>query len=105
MIASPKLLPEHFRLVSAKLGTTFTPSERTSQMFGQIALSQDTTKAMEFFQLAAELYPADYRNYDRLGALWLAKGDKVKARSTFEQSLSKNPNNVIAKEQLKKLGP
>jgi predicted alpha/beta superfamily hydrolase len=105
MIASPKMLPEHYRLISSKLGATFTPSERTIQMFGQIALSQDTTKAMEFFEIATELYPADYRNYDRLGALWLAKGDRTKARTYYEQSLSKNPNNVIAKEQLKKIGP
>jgi predicted alpha/beta superfamily hydrolase len=105
MIASPKLLPEHFRLVSSKLGATFTPSERTIQMFGQIALSQDTTKAIEFFQIATELYPADYRNYDRLGALWLARGDKAKARAYYEQSLTKNPDNVVAREQLKKIGP
>ena len=105
MIASPKMLPEHYRLISAKLGATFTPSERTIQMFGQIALGQDTTKAMEFFEIATQLYPADHRNYDRLGALWLAKGDKAKARTYYEQSLSKNPNNVIAKEQLKKIGP
>lgn len=105
MIASPRLLPEHYRTVSAKLGATFTPSERVIQTFGQIALSQDTTKAIEFFVMAAERYPANYRTFDRLGALWLAKGDKAKARSYFEQSLVKNPNNVVAKEQLKKLGP
>jgi predicted alpha/beta superfamily hydrolase len=104
MLASPKLLPEHFRAVSAKLGTTFAPSDRTLQMFGQIALSQDTTKAIQFFEMSAEMYPGNYRTYDRLGALWLAKGDKAKANTYFEESLAKNPNNVVAREQLKKLG-
>ncbi|MGQ0645977.1 MAG: alpha/beta hydrolase-fold protein [Gemmatimonadaceae bacterium] len=105
VLASPRLLPEHFRNVSAKLGTTFTPSDRVIQLYGQIALGQDTTKAMEFLQLGLELYPASFRSYDRLGALWLAKGDKARARSYFEQSLARNPNNANTKEQLKKLAP
>jgi predicted alpha/beta superfamily hydrolase len=105
MLASPKLLPEHFRNVSEKLGATFLPSERAIQTFGQIAMSQDTTKAIEFFEIGTELYPSSYRNYDRLGAIWLAKGDKAKARSYYEQSLARNPNNSIAKEQLKRIAP
>ena len=105
VLASPKLLPEHFRNVSAKLGVTFTPSERTIQMFGQFAMSQDTTKAIEFFEMGTELYPSSFRNYDRLGAIWFAKGDKAKARSYYEQSLARNPNNSIAKEQLKRIAP
>jgi tetratricopeptide (TPR) repeat protein len=74
------------------------------QTYGQIALTQDTTKAMEFFQIATELYPASFRGYDRLGSLWLAKGDRGKARQAFEASLARNPGNANAKEQLKKLG-
>lgn len=104
MLASPRNLPEHFRNVSEKLGVTFAPSERMLQMYGQFALGQDTTKAMEFLQMATELYPSSYRNYDRLGALWLAKGDRARARSYFEQSLARNPNNAATKEQLRKLG-
>ncbi len=103
VLASPQLLAEHFRSVSAKLGVTFTPPERTIQMFGQFAFSQDTTKAIEFFEMGTQLYPSSFRNYDRLGAIWLAKGDTAKARSYYEQSLARNPSNAIAKEQLKKL--
>ncbi|MEW5915507.1 MAG: alpha/beta hydrolase-fold protein [Gemmatimonadota bacterium] len=103
MIASPRRLPEHFRSVSTRLATTFLPSERLVQQLAQIALFQDTTKAMEFLQIATELYPASFRNYDRLAYLWLAKGDKTKARTYFEQSLGKNPNNSATRDQLNKL--
>jgi tetratricopeptide (TPR) repeat protein len=105
VLASPRSLPEHFRKVSDRLGAQFIPSERLIQQLGQIAMNQDTTKAMEFFAIATEIHPASYRNYERLGALWAAKGDKAKARSYFEQSLARNPNSVISREQLKKLSP
>lgn len=104
VVARPSLLPEHFRNVSDKLGAPFTPSERMILTLGQIAQGQDTTKAMEFYQIATELYPTSTRGYDRLGALWAAKGDRNKARSYFEQSLARNPANANAREQLKKLG-
>jgi tetratricopeptide (TPR) repeat protein len=104
ILASPRLLPEHFRNVSEQLGAPLVPSERMIQTYGQIALTQDTTKAMEFFQIATELYPASFRGYDRLGSLWLAKGDRGKAKQAFEASLARNPSNANAKEQLKKLG-
>ena len=103
ILASPRLLVEHFRAVSTRLGATFTPSERLVTTFGQIALSQDTTKAMEFFRIATELHPASPQAYDRLGRLWLARGDRVKARSYLEQSLARDPNNADVREQLKKL--
>ncbi|MGQ0639198.1 MAG: hypothetical protein ACT4P6_00260 [Gemmatimonadaceae bacterium] len=102
-LASPRTLPEHFRKVSEKLGASFSPSERLIQQLGQIALSQDTAKAIEFFQIATEVYPASFRNFDRLGYLWLAKGNTAKARLSFEQSLARNPNNSSARDQLKKL--
>ncbi|MBC7896332.1 MAG: tetratricopeptide repeat protein [Cytophagaceae bacterium] len=105
MLASPRSLPEHFRNVSAKLGTTFAPSERLLQTYAQIALSQDSTKAMEFLKIATEIYPQSYRNYDRLGALAAARGDKAKAKEYFEKSLALNPSNTSAREQLKKLAP
>jgi uncharacterized protein len=104
MLAAPRMLSEHFRLVSARLGATFSPSERIIQTFAQIALGQDTTKALEFLQLATELYPESYRTYDRLAALWLAKGDTTRARQYVRQSLSKKPDNAVARDLLKKLG-
>ena len=105
IIASPRLLPEHFKNVSAKLGTTFTPSERLVQTYAQISLSQDTTKAMEFLKYATEWYPQSYRNFDRLGTLAAARGDKTKAKEYFERSLALNPSNATTREALKKVAP
>jgi hypothetical protein len=104
ILATPRMLVEHFEKVSADLGATFTPSERMVHTLGQLALGRDTTKAMEFFQIATELYPQSHRGYDRLAALSLARGDRAKARSYYEQSLARNPNNTNARDQLKKLG-
>ena len=105
VLATPTLLMEHFRNVSARLGTTFTPSESMIGMLGQFALSQDTTKAVAFYQIGVELYPNSYRSYDRLGNIWLARRDQQKARGYFEQSLVRNPNNKNAKDMLSKMKP
>lgn len=105
VLATPTLLIEHFRNVSARLGTTFGPSESMIAMLGQFALSQDTTKAIAFYQIGVELYPNSYRSYDRLGNIWMARGDQQKARGYFEQSLVRNPNNKNAKEMLSKMKP
>lgn len=105
IVAQPQLLPQHFRNVSERLGATFKPSERMMQMYAQFALGQDTTKSMEFLKMATEAYPQSYRNFDRLGTLAAARGDKAGAKAYFEKSLSLNPSNASAREQLKKLAP
>jgi len=105
VLATPALLPRHFRAVSAKLGATFVPSEGMIAMLGQFAMTQDTAKAIEFFQIGVDLYPDSYRGYDRMGNVWMAKGDRKKARAYYEQSLAKNPSNQNARDMLKKLTP
>ncbi len=105
VLATPSLLPEHFRIVSAKLGSTFAPSERMIAMLAQFAMTQDTAKAIEFYQIGLDLYPDSYRGYDRIGAAWMAKGDQKKARGYYEQALAKNPNDQNAKDMIKKMKP
>ena len=105
VLATPSLLTEHFRAVSAKLGSTFAPSEGMIAQLGQFAMTQDTAKAIEFFQIGIDLYPNSYRGYDRMGNAWMAKGDQKKARAYFEQSLAKNPNDQTAKDMIKKMKP
>ncbi len=103
VLSTPALLTAHYEAVSAKLGAPFTPSEAILNQLGQIALSQDTTKGITFFEIGTRLYPASSRSYDRLGAIWSAKGDKQKALGYYRRSLELNPGNTRAAEALKTL--
>jgi uncharacterized protein len=105
VLATPALVQDHFRNVSTRLGAQFTPSERMLHTLAQIATTQDTTKAIQFLELGAELYPTSTRSFERLGSIWLARGDRTRARSYFEKAVALHPNNASAKEQLKKLAP
>ncbi len=103
VFASPRLIVDHYRKVSARLGATFLPSEGALNQLGQFALAQDTAKAIEFLTINTELYPNSFRAYDRLGAIWMARGDKTQARAYFEQSLARNAANPKTRELLTKL--
>ena len=103
LLGSPALLTAHYENISTKLGAPFTPSEAIVSQLGQFALTQDTAKAIGFFEIGARLYPNSPRSYDRLGALWAAKGDKAKATGYYRRSLELNPQNTSAAEALKKL--
>ena len=50
-----------------------------NDILGHIELSRDTTKAIDLFQMNAELYPKSPHVYDALGEAWMAKGDTKKA--------------------------
>lgn len=103
VLATPSLLPEHFRAVSAKLGTTFVPSEAMVTQLAGIALGQDTAKSIAFYEMGTQLYPNSYRSFDRLAVLWAAKGDKQKAIGYYQRSLALNPGNTWSAEKLKGL--
>jgi hypothetical protein len=66
-------------------------------------LTRDTTKAIELFQMSADLYPNSAKAWDGLGEGWQAKGDAKKATGFYEKSLSMNPNNQHAKDMIKKI--
>jgi len=103
LLGSPALLTAHYETISTKLGAPFTPSEAIINQLGQIALSQDTAKAIGFFEIGTRLYPNSPRSHNRLGAIWAAKGDKGKAIGYYRRSLELNPGNTSATEALKKL--
>jgi uncharacterized protein len=103
VMATPGLLVEHFRKVSAALGAPFQPSEQMVTMLGEFSLTQDTTKAITFFEMGTMLFPESTISYDRLGEVWLGKGDKEKAKKYFVTALGKNPKDKKAAEQLGKL--
>lgn len=79
VLATPSLLPGHYRAVSERLGATFRPSEGTVLSLAQFAINQDTARAIEFYELASAMYPESPRALDRLAALWAARGDRQKA--------------------------
>jgi tetratricopeptide (TPR) repeat protein len=102
-LATPSYLPEHFKAVSARLGTTFQPSEAMVNTLAGFAVGQDTAKAIQFYEMATQLYPKSFRSFDRLGTIYSAKGDKAKAIGYFQQSIALNPSNTFTASKLKQL--
>lgn len=103
VMATPSVLPEHFKAVSARLGAPFRPSEQMVNQFAGFLVGQDTAKAIALYEIETQLYPDSYRGYDRLGALWAAKGDKTKAVQYYQKSVALNPNNTFTAAKLKQL--
>ena len=102
-LASPSYLPEHYKKVSAELGVPLQPSEAMISQLAGFAVGQDTAKAIQFYELAAQLYPRSFRSFDRLGVLYAAKGEKAKAIDNLQKSLALNPNNGLTANKLKQL--
>jgi predicted alpha/beta superfamily hydrolase len=102
-MSNPPYVTDQYGRISASLGYTVKPPERMVDMLGHFALSQDTTKALQLFQMNVDLYPASAKAYDALGEGLMAKGDTKKAAAAFEKSLALKPTNQHAKDMLKKL--
>jgi tetratricopeptide (TPR) repeat protein len=102
-LASPSYLPEHYKKVSAELGVQLQPSEAMISQLAGFAVGQDTAKAIQFYELAAQMYPRSFRSFDRLGVLYAAKGEKSKAIDNLQKSLALNPNNGLTANKLKQL--
>ncbi len=99
----PGFLKEHFAKVSASLGYPMQPPESMVDLLGRIELMRDTTKAIDLFQLNAELYPGSPNAWNSLGDGWMAKGDFKKATVWYEKSLALKPGNQHAKDMIKKM--
>jgi predicted alpha/beta superfamily hydrolase len=104
IIEEPARLTEHFRKVSEGLGADFQPSEAMIRLLSQVALANDTTKAIEFGEIRTELYPESFRAWEFLGDVWAAKGDAAKARGYYDQALEKGADPAAIREKLDKLG-
>ena len=103
VLDQPSLLTEHFRKVSARLGSTFVPSEGMVRQLAQIELARDTANAIELGEIRVRLYPESHRAYEFLGDVWAARGDKAKARSYYEQSLAKGADDPRIRGKIDKL--
>jgi hypothetical protein len=100
---SPAYLREHFAAVSRDLGYRVLPPESAVDLLGQIQLMRDTAKALELFQMNAELYPASPHAYESLGAAWAAMRDTTRAIASYEKALALNPRDQRAREAIQKL--
>jgi len=104
VLEDPAILTQHFREVSERLGTTFQPSEGMVMLLANVALQQDTTKAIELAETALELYPESRRAPAFLGDQWAARGDVARARSYYERALARSPGNAALRKKLEALG-
>lgn len=102
-LQQPRSLVEHFAKVSTDLGYPVLPPESMLDLLGHLQLTRDTAKAMEAFQLNAELYPQSPHVYEALGEGWAAKGDTAQALVWYEKSLALKPGNQRAKDAMAKL--
>ena len=59
---------------------------------------EDTLKAIDIFEITVALYPSSANAYDSLGELYLAVGNKQKAKENYQKSLDLNPENDKARE-------
>jgi uncharacterized protein len=59
----PAYLTEHFEQVSKQLGYPALPPEKLVEMMANFSLMSDTTKALQLFQLNAQLYPGSPKGY------------------------------------------
>lgn len=100
VVGDPRFLLEHFQEVSRRLGVTFQPSEGMLRLLSQIFLQEEPAKAVTFGEMRTELYPGSFRAWEFLGDVWAKEGDTEKARSYYEQALSRSPDNDVLKEKI-----
>jgi D-alanyl-D-alanine-carboxypeptidase/D-alanyl-D-alanine-endopeptidase len=60
-------------------------------------------QAINTFKLNVERYPQSSNSYDSLADSYMRAGNREQAIKNYEKSLSLNPRNTNAVEQLKKL--
>jgi predicted alpha/beta superfamily hydrolase len=99
----PAALKEHFAGLSSSFGYAMLPPESVVNLLGYGMLANDTTKALEFFQMNADLYPTSYNAWHALGDGWAATGDTKKAIAAYEKSLALNPKDEKARDAIVKL--
>jgi hypothetical protein len=83
------LLLAHYNNVSERIGYLIKPDESQVNNLGYYMLNQrQFDKAEALFKLNILNFPEKANCYDGLGDLYLAKGDKIKAITSFKKTLS-----------------
>jgi len=79
----------------------FSP-DALAEVAGDLAEKKDFDGAIELLNLNLEFSPKDADSHATLGRVYMAKGDKEKAISSFEKALAIDPNHRWAKQQLER---
>jgi hypothetical protein len=95
---------QHYSKISKEWGYTVHPPESFVNSLGYFFLEKkNLEKAVAFFQMNIDNYPASANAYDSMGDLWMEKGDKTKALQYFNRSVSikESPGTRAKLEKLK----
>lgn len=83
------VLAAHYKKVSENMGYDVKPDESQVNRLGyQMLGNKQYKKAEALFKLNIANYPATANNYDSLGDLFLATGEKAKAIEAFKKALT-----------------
>lgn len=104
VLDEPALLTRHFDAVRARLGAPFEPSEPMLRLLAQVALSQDTAKALELGEMRLQRYPESAGALEFLGDLEAARGDTARARRFYDESLARKARPEV-REKRDRLAP
>jgi len=104
-IESKEELIDHFRKISTRLSWNILPPEHLVNQLGYRLLQSGNNKekALEFFNLNVENFPASFNSYDSLGESYEALGETQKAIENYRKSLELNPSNEHAAMRIKEL--
>ena len=88
-----------------KTEPSFKLDEETLRHWGyQLLFAGETKKAINIFQLTADIYPDSWNAFDCLAEAYARDGNKPMAIKNYRQSLALGPQNVNAVHQLQALG-
>jgi len=102
-----RVMTDHYRLVSEKMGYTILPEEGTVNSLGYYYLQRgQLARSAAFFKLNTENYPRSGNTFDSLGDFYGATGDPQKAVDAYTKALTLYDNADTKKklaEQLAKI--
>jgi predicted alpha/beta superfamily hydrolase len=102
LYVEPERLRARYQTLSARLGERVALSEGLLMFFGEQFLTSfaEPDRAIRYFEMATDAYPKSSAAWNSLGAAYVAKGDRLRARRMFEESLRLNPQNENARKML-----
>lgn len=102
---TPSIISKHYKKVSQKLGMEFIPDENYINTLGYAALYGRNLPeiAISIFEINTKNHPLSLNAWDSLAESYKVFGNVEQARKCYGQILSLDPNNLDAKNKLKKL--